>query len=374
MSFSFQHAIDAFFKWWFAELRGCLPRSVDAVLFGSDELVRARFRHNAVDLRLTGGSKPRDLGAAPYDPNAPTGGKRAIRRVLRRRGVADRPIVLELDAAKIIEVRLDAPIAAADNLADAIELEMDRHTPFAATDVVYDHQVLGVDHELERIALRVKVARRADVDDALRRARSVGLRPSAVTVPEEGPSQDAGAVDAAFNLLPASERPAEASFFRYAAAALSGLAVMAAAAAFATWVERQERMLAASEAQLRRLSAEAARVADLDRRVDALSHAADYVTDRKLERTPVVARIAALTDALPDAHWLEILAISGDELRLTGYSRDPSDVLRRLEESPLFSEVRFVAPVTRDPKTGADRLSLVATMNPDAAPTASAPR
>jgi general secretion pathway protein L len=69
-----------------------------------------------------------------------------------------------------------------------------------------------------------------------------------------------------------------------------------------------------------------------------------------------------VTRRLPDEHWLISYSFRNGTVRLAGYSNDPSSVLRLLEQSSLFSEARFAAPVTMDPRIGKERFNMVATV------------
>ena len=63
---------------------------------------------------------------------------------------------------------------------------------------------------------------------------------------------------------------------------------------------------------------------------------------------------------MPDDSWLLQFTVRGGELRLAGYSDDPSNLIRLLDASPNLTDVGFGAPVTRDQRIGKDRFNLTA--------------
>jgi hypothetical protein len=56
------------------------------------------------------------------------------------------------------------------------------------------------------------------------------------------------------------------------------------------------------------------------------------------------------------------------QLRLQGNSQNASALIAALDASPMFSDVRFEAALTRDPVAGAERFNLTAEVMPLAAP------
>ena len=56
------------------------------------------------------------------------------------------------------------------------------------------------------------------------------------------------------------------------------------------------------------------------------------------------------------------MRLTGDRLDLTGYSAKASALVATVEESPLFAEARFSAPVAPDPRFNSQRFSLTATV------------
>ncbi|MGH7087719.1 MAG: PilN domain-containing protein, partial [Stellaceae bacterium] len=80
------------------------------------------------------------------------------------------------------------------------------------------------------------------------------------------------------------------------------------------------------------------------------------------ERPPLVAVLADLTKAVPDGSWLKSLNIAGQELAIAGLSPSAAGVALALEASHRFANVRFRAPIMREPQTGLERFQLSATL------------
>jgi general secretion pathway protein L len=76
----------------------------------------------------------------------------------------------------------------------------------------------------------------------------------------------------------------------------------------------------------------------------------------------MVSIIDEVTRRIPDQSWLTSYAYQDGMIKLTGYSDDPSNLLRQLEMSEMFSDVRFAAPVTMDSRVERERFNISMTV------------
>jgi Tfp pilus assembly protein PilN len=77
--------------------------------------------------------------------------------------------------------------------------------------------------------------------------------------------------------------------------------------------------------------------------------------DSNLEALLDLARV------LPPDCWLSSYSSQGRSVTLSGFAQSASAVQKVLEESPVFEDVQFSSPVTRD-ATGRDRFSIKASL------------
>lgn len=337
--------VGRFLAWWIGELAALVPGGVT----GADSRVELSFDTEGARVALARRRGRVELGHV--DP-AKRGARRAVRRMLRRRGLGGRWATVRLPRGEVLRTTTEVPVAAAENLREALAFEMDRHTPFPAEEVLFDFRVAGSDPELERLKIDLLAARRSDVRAALERARALGLTIDRVA----GPAGE----EAGFNLLPEGERPRRSRAMRTLLIAAAALTVGLAAANVWVWFDRQEAALERSDAAVAELRAMAGEAAGIEERVDRLASRAAYLGDKKREQPLAVALLDELASRLGDEHWLVTARVQGGELQISGYSDDPSSLLRLMEQSPMFTEARFSAPVTMDPRVEKERFSLLA--------------
>ena len=337
-------------RWWLGELRACIPGPLSRLLFGGDDRVVALLDDAGADIAVLRQGTLSELGRVAADDARSM--KKATHRLLERNRLSGAPVTLHLPKGRILRPRIDLPVEAADNLRNSVALDMDRHTPFSAEDVVFDLRVAGLDAERQRLKIDLVVARKADLDRALATARAMGLKPGVVTAARGAPA------DHEFNLLPPDLRPRRSNMLFAANAALALLCCGLGAAAVWQQVERREQTVDAYEAklvELRRTTGEADRLGEKLDRLIALS--GQLITE-KTARASMISIIDEVTKRIPDESWLTSYAYQDGMISITGYSDDPSNLLRQLETSDMFSEVRFAAPVTMDPRVERERFNI----------------
>ena len=350
-----------FLAWWLGELRACLPNAIAGVLFGAVERLEVALEAGEARFVLRRNGEARELGSVALDlkPDAKSGkaAASAARRLLRRDRAAVGNVTLRLPAGQVLRPNVEVPIAAAENLREVLAFEMDRHTPFSADEVLFDFRVTGSDAELQRLGIELLVARKRDVDRALALAGTMGLSPECVTGPAAG---EPGAED--FNLLPRADRPRPSRLVPRLVAMTAVVTLVLAGVTLGLWFERQQETLERLEARVAELRAATGETGRLEQKVAHLLAVSGYLVEQKRRRPQMVEILDEVTRRLPDEHWLISYSFRNGTVRLAGYSDDPSSVLRLLEQSSLFSEARFAAPVTMDPRIGKERFNMVATV------------
>jgi len=350
--------LSRFFAWWLGALRACLPNAIAGVLFGAAERLEVALDAGEARFVLRANGEARELGRVSLEaksgPKSNKAASSAARRLLRRDRAAAGHVTLLLPAGQVLRPNVEVPIAAAENLREVLAFEMDRHTPFSSDEVLFDFRVAGSDAELQRLNVEVLVARKRDVDEALALAGTMGLSPDRVT----GPAAEAEA----FNLLPRAERPRPSRVVPRLVAAMAVVTLVLAGVTLGLWFERQQSTLERLEARVAELRATTGETGRLEEKVAHLLAVSGYLVEQKRRRPQMVEILDEVTRRLPDEHWLISYSFRDGTVRLAGYSDDPSGVLRWLEQSVLFSEARFAAPVVMDPRIGKERFNMVATV------------
>ncbi|HVR81434.1 MAG TPA: PilN domain-containing protein [Luteimonas sp.] len=353
-----------FFAWWRSALASWLPARWRA-LFGmsSDRLLLTPVA-GELRLRLARGTEIRDLAQVPTSDLASSGDPLAS---LFGPSLVDLPRWLVLPASSSLRRRLLLPAAAADRLRDVLGFEIERQTPFAAADVVFDATVgrRRPDGQLEVELLTVP---KTGFEAAI--AELGGLADSLAGVDVA----DAAGVPLGVNLLLPSRRYRAVDPWRTWNWALAAVAVLALA--IGLWQMLENRRMAADQLQqeVASRSAAARRVAIQRQQLNDVVQGAAFLDRTRHGRPTMVEILDELSRRLPDNTYLEKLAVEDNRLLLIGLSTEASALVARLEGSPLWRSPALTGALQPDPRTHRDRFTLTAELAISGAATKEAAR
>ena len=230
------------------------------------------------------------------------------------------PLLLALDQAHWLEVEFDLPSMAHGALKNAIEIEMDRLTPFRPDEVDWTFS-----------AKRTADGRRVRVLLAPKRFRAAcGRAVEGLALRREGEI---------VGYIPIAQAPTRNLSPILASCAL----LVALVAAIAPNLQLAQAIIAAD--------APAAPVTQSSGRPDH----PDF--------TPQPARaLAVVTELLSDDAYLEEMQIERDRVRMSGKARDVSALLARLTASPDVIDPKVAGNITRDRQTGVNSFEISLTL------------
>jgi general secretion pathway protein L len=296
-----------------------------------------------------------DVWSASPDPNAalPATGQIVFRRSGRLRiaapldlsrpqveRAASDPIILRLPQQLILRREVTLPIAAERDLRSIIHSQMDRLTPFEATEVFWGASE-HVRHE-NRLKLTLHVVPRSRIEWLLERLAGVGLAPSFL---EEG-ADGIRLARLGYRKNP-WKSPGAAARLGFRAALVLGCLLVP--------LISQQRRLQATEHRLEVLMPVQRQIMQLQAQIADQTAAQRLI--RQTQRDTPLRALALLSAALPDGTWLNDFAVTGDRVSFDGQSSDAAQLILALSATPGLQDVSFITPVTRAPG-GADIFSI----------------
>lgn len=252
-----------------------------------------------------------------------------------------RAVDLALPDDSVLICDLLLPALDREDLRQLVELDLERLTPLKAEHALFSLELLPRPAGSPRQPVRLAVARRAEVVDAVARAKAQGLTPSRV-----GPAAPDGSIGFDFMLALRLQSRGEglspevvwwsvAAFLFAANLSLLSLRDTQRLDAVAQVVEAQQPGVDAAQRLRRSLQAEAS--------------LRSLVLTRQAENEPT-RLLAALGAVLPRGAWVQRLEWNGRTLRLVGFKPRSLDLL-----SALTTTGRFVNPRNLSTADGAQR-------------------
>lgn len=283
------------------------------------------------------------LGKSSPDPDV-------LLKNLRRTKVSG--VELRLDPERVIRSRFKIPAAGASLARQIIENRLERLTPWKADAILYGFAVSHKPDPDGQLDVDFAATSRAIATANLDRLAKLGL--SATTI---GPSEQTVMERLRIDLYAGSNDTRRQARRRAIGAIAIGALICAALLCGATFYMAMESRQHIAELDVR-----------LTKARTRLVHASGSNADREQDfayiatKNPDEARfrlIDRLAGILPDTAYLDELDIEPGSIRIAGSSTAASDLIKILENDPIFRDARFVAPVTRQ-DDGRDRFEITA--------------
>lgn len=340
-------------KWWRDELLRLLPPRLRHQLYRPlPRLLLVPDRQG--EQFLCRGPAARVVDAAGHA----IGSDAYVRRVRLAVATARVEAVLALPPEQVLRTRVTYPARAAADLRQILRHDIDRHTPFAPGDVWFDHLHREGAAGSNATEVELLAVPRSSAEPMLERVESQVGGLDGMDVLAGGESADDATLGV--NLLPEERRRRRYSATTAVVSALAlivlGLGWVAARQA----IDARAELLDTLREQVSTRREEAQATAALRTRLEeSISDLEALVTERR-RRPRALEVLVALTRALPDHTWVDQLSLDGTRVDVVGQSESSTAVVRRLEQSPMFSDVQFRSQVVVDRRSGKERFRVQA--------------
>ncbi|WMC10516.1 type II secretion system protein GspL [Oceanimonas pelagia] len=334
-----------FWNWWHRQLLASLPHGLRQRLFrpGQQLCIYAGQDQYRLQLQPDG------------DMRALFGMSSAERQQLVQKAEQVR---LCLPASELLLTQLTLPAATAGNLENVLRFEMDRHTPFNADQVYFGFAVAPREKNSPQLQVSLLLAPKANIDGHLAELAGLGLYPARLCAADRA--------EAPVIALPV---PPDGAGRNGRLKNLNGaLVLIMLFLLIAVPLYHRQNRIDGLTAELEQPRQRAERAAALKRELAALQDSRDFLSRKRAERPPTLPLLNELTQRLPDHTWLTRLELDSDTLQIRGESASASELIGLLENSALFTDVRFSSPITNNPATNKDRFMITARLGEGGAP------
>ena len=330
-----------YIHWWLKEVKEMLPQTLRN--FFAEHRLQVRASQGEVCIDDPDGEGSKEVCHALGSQDGSEGYIPAVKQRCD----------LLLDDSLVLMRELELPFEAEATLRQVLMFSMDRYTPFNENNVFFDYKIVRRDSANKKISLKLYVAPREGVEPVIRKLAYMGIEPVTLDVATIANSGKAGE-RAGVNLLSPERRPGIAGMGRSnRLLALSAL-ILLLVAVLVPFIQRQhtatelESELSLLRGQVRQAEVDRMELADrLERmrQIRTQSTAMPALLDVLLE----------LTRLIPDDAWAGQVTIKSGRVRLTGEASAASELLAQLSNSSIFSDPKFEAPLTQNPKNGRER-------------------
>ena len=254
---------------------------------------------------------------------------------------------------------LTLPLAAEENLREVLSFEMDQQTPFAADQVYYDYVINKRSPASKTLSLKLFVAPRSLVDEAIASLSTAGIRPDVTSTHGSD-----GSVEESINLLPADKRYKRDTLLRRLNISLAVLAFLLVTTAIILPLLQKERMIRTLEVEVQAAAIAAQGTSQLRQEVEKLVEGSRYLVKKKQTDPTAVELLDEMTRIIPDNTWVDRIDIDNGEIQLHGQSGSAAELIALIEVSQTFGNAQFRSPLTQVLRTEQERFHIAAEVLP----------
>ena len=270
--------------------------------------------------------------------------KQQLQDISAGHDLEESPAFLLLESSSALAREISLPQAAESNLAQVLAFEMDRQTPFKASAVYFDWNVLERNSG-GQIRLMLYVVPRPEIDWQLKRLASTGLGLTGVDIRD-------GDTTLGLNLLPEEDRHQAVNSkarFNYAMGG-AALALLVLAMAFSLYLRGHQ--VSELEDAIAEVRSEAMQVDRIRKQIEGASEAAGFLAMRRASAPMAVELLADITRILPDDTYLDRLVIGRNSVQMQGKSGNAQQLIEKVNGSDLMNAASFRGSTRLDARTG----------------------
>jgi len=342
----------SFWAWWVAELRAMLPQSWREKLVAEARPLQIHILDNGYALRTDSEHELNITDAAEVDLV-----QQQIHTLLDDADLENPEKIFYLNDSDVLQTEVTLPLAAESRLRQALEFDLDRQTPFRASDVYFDYHVERKDKEHNMLHIHLFLVPRTLLGRHIQALHQLGIDLNRVSVN----SDDQGAASH-LNLLPLAMRARRVNKKVRFNRLLLLVVVVLLAVAMMQSIRVREQYVAELEEAIAAVSKEARMVANMRQQIEDAGEAANFLANREAEYPEDIEVIAEITRILKDDTWVQRLIIKDGEIRVQGLSVEAQRLIKDINASSYFAEAAFLGTTQFDSRAKRERFNLSAKM------------
>ncbi len=341
--------VKIFFHWWADTLLGMLPDRVLALVKPASPTLFCMFGGDAVRLVMAVGRDKRQLEVSA-DGRLSEEDLALVKAAMPEHY----DIVVMLDQSLLLSRDLFLPAAVEPDLGSVLNYEIDRFTPFTREQIQFGYRISDRFPKQGKIKVSLWVIRKEALNDLLASLATLEGRLVAVYPGHRAVHHGPG-MDKSMNMLPEEKMPAATSLFGQRRVKVGMTLVVLLLVAFAAGWWQTSSQLSALEQQIQIQQPKAMAVSQLRRDLFERTELENVLVVRRNGSYSALDILLELTRIMPDHTWVNRLQLNGDTLQVRGESSSAFSLIEDLDNSLLFSNVKFSSPVSTNRNTGREQ-------------------
>lgn len=336
--------VGKFMTWWLGELKLAMPAAWQQKLQHAMRRVTLALDGETLVVGVDENRRLNVFESLPLSRDSALQ-RQEVDDLLETNELLEAPLFMLLDRDFALIKELKLPLAAESNLAQVLGFEMDRQTPFKASNVYFDWRILEREGASGQLRLRLYVVPRPAADRVMEVLTGRGFSLSGIDIRD-------GDRALGLNLLPPEQRVRTINRKARLNLALAGACVLLLAAAMAQSLYLRSHQVEELEAAIAEVQGEAREVAQIRKQIEDASAAAGFLASRRSESPLAIELLADVTRLLPDDTYLDRLVIGSTNVQMQGKSQNAQQLIEKVNESEMLDAAAFRGSTRLDARSG----------------------
>ena len=261
---------------------------------------------------------------------------------------------IQLPNKKILRRKITLPSSTEENLNNVVSYEMDRYTPFSKDDVYFDIKIQERDQKEQKITVALNVIKKSVLEEVVKFAEANGLSIQSTFATEAGNEQQVEHFDFIKDQQAGNTQKAASKLNKYLLIITLILAVIALILPIVKNYLQAEQL----KDEIAQIQENVNQVRGLQAQYKSIKQDVDFITLQTSHSMKTLDLLNQLSKIVPDDTHLSRLVLEQGVVRMRGSSDAASRLISIIDSSEQFSDVKFVAPVTQNSKTGKESFTI----------------
>ena len=348
ISSSITQSINDFFTWWGEGLMLLLPGNQSNKLGRSKESLLLKITQNG--FQVLNHSEEMLLNEEQSISNS-----YEILTDLFNRDASKVGLDIQIRNSEVLTRQISLPANTEENLYEVIQYEMDRYTPFTKDDVYFDYRVEERIKDKQLIKVLLIVVRKEILDPVVSAIENSDVHLTNIDIIDE---DDAANNFHDVNLLRSRRdiNKNKNSSIKWLAAAAVGLLILTSITPLIINYIHIKKL----SSELADLEPTVGKVKQLQNEYTKMQDQVGYLVKIKEDNPSIIEMLNLLTQVMPDHTYVQRLGLEGGLISIQGLSASASELIPLIDQTGMFDDIRFAAPVTQSGGDGLERYSITA--------------
>lgn len=267
----------------------------------------------------------------------------------------DLALDIQISETEVLTKQISLPANTEENLYEVIQYEMDRYTPFSKEDVYCDYRVEERLKEKQLIKVLLIVVKKEILAPVVNAIEGSGVHLQSIDVIDaQNPEQSLHNVKLLRSYADIGKN--KKSSLKWLIAALAGLLLLTGITPLVINYIHIQKL----SDELAGLEKTVQKVKQLQNEHTKMQDQVGYLVAIKDNNPSIIELLNLLTQAVPDHTYVQRLSLEGGLLSMQGLSASASELIPIIDQTGMFDDIRFAAPVTQSGGDGLERYSITA--------------